>query len=93
MSFNLLRNNLAIKISSSLNADYIFDKTILWCFICYTVKHLHLHQCFNQFFSSMLYINKDTINHFIFLIVEPSNGSNLYSLVLNSYSAFDTLIL
>ena len=26
MSYNLLRNNLTIKISSSLNADYIFDK-------------------------------------------------------------------
>ena len=52
ISFNFFKkNNLTIKISSSLNADYITDKKkLLWCFVCFEFKYFPLyHPRFNQF--------------------------------------------
>ena len=46
------KNNLTIKISSSLNVEYIFDKKKLLCYLCvFKFKYLPLHHtCLNPFF-------------------------------------------
>ena len=80
------KNNLTIKVSSSLNAVYIIDKKTLWCFMCLKCKYLPHHRtCFNQFFLSVIcYILRKKI-FIIFLLIEPSNDNNVYLLAVKTH--------
>ena len=60
------KNNLTIKIISSLNVDYIFDKkTYMVFYVCLSSSFIiFITHASIIFFNTIFHINKDNIHYF-----------------------------
>ena len=78
-----MKSNFTIKISSSFNVGYIFDTKNFYGSLCALSSSIFLQitHASISFFSVICFILIRTL-FIIFRISGPSNGSNLYQLVV-----------